>query len=255
MRLKSSMRHPQKPKSRDSQEDANKRDGEAVEESAHTRVRTVQFDGGKRFATLNLVPDIQVYGEKLLRIEGAEYRIWDAFRSKLAAALVKGLDELPLEDGSRVLYLGVSTGTTASHISDIIGKGVLFGVEVAPRVAREFIDRVVKYRKNVIPIIADARRPEVYNSIYGKVDLLYCDIAQPDQTDIAIANCVRYLKRKGHILLVVKARSIDVTKEPKIVFEEEEAKLLKTGFQVKQMLNLEPYDKDHVMIHAIWESS
>ncbi|MEM2338782.1 MAG: fibrillarin-like rRNA/tRNA 2'-O-methyltransferase, partial [Nitrososphaerales archaeon] len=118
------------------------------------RLKRVKINGEERVATLNLAEGIQVYNEKLIKLNGLEYRVWDPFRSKLAAALLKGLKEFPISENSKVLYLGVSTGTTASHISDIIGEGgILFGVEFAPRVAREFIDRVVKHRKNVIPII------------------------------------------------------------------------------------------------------
>ncbi|MEM2635122.1 MAG: fibrillarin-like rRNA/tRNA 2'-O-methyltransferase, partial [Nitrososphaerales archaeon] len=197
---------------------------------------------------------IQVYNEKLIKLNGLEYRVWDPFRSKLAAALLKGLKEFPISESSKVLYLGVSTGTTASHISDIIGNnGILFGVEFAPRVAREFIDRVVKHRKNVIPIIEDARRPDKYLSIFGKVDIVYCDLAQPDQTEIAILNCKKYLKNGGHLLLIVKARSIDVIKEPKEIFKIEAEKLENEGFKINQIIKLDPFDKDHALIDAIME--
>ncbi|MCS7115988.1 MAG: fibrillarin-like rRNA/tRNA 2'-O-methyltransferase [Nitrososphaerota archaeon] len=218
------------------------------------RLRKVKVDGEERLATLNLAEGIQVYNERLIKLNGLEYRVWDPFRSKLAAALLKGLKENPIDEGIKLLYLGVSTGTTASHISDIIGeKGILFGVEFAPRVAREFIDRVVKYRRNVIPIIEDARRPDRYFSIFGKVDVVYCDLAQPDQTDIAILNCKRYLKNGGHLLLVVKSRSIDVTKQPKEIFKGEAEKLENEGFRVNQIINLDPFDKDHALIDAIME--
>lgn len=218
------------------------------------RVRMVDVDGEEWPATINLVPGIQVYGERLVDIEGTEYRVWDAYRSKLSAALIKGLTKLPITFGSRVLYLGVSTGTTASHVSDIIGEdGVLFGVEVSPRVAREFIDRVAKLRKNVVPILADARKPEAYGLVYGKVDVVYCDVAQPDQTDIAISNCSMYLRNGGHLLLVVKSRSIDVRKEPEEVFEQEEAKLRENGFELKRVVRLEPFDKDHIMVYCSLE--
>ncbi|MEM1524529.1 MAG: fibrillarin-like rRNA/tRNA 2'-O-methyltransferase [Nitrososphaerales archaeon] len=218
------------------------------------RLKRVKINGEERLATLNLAEGIQVYNEKLIKLNGLEYRVWDPFRSKLAAALLKGLKEFPISENSKVLYLGVSTGTTASHISDIIGEGgILFGVEFAPRVAREFIDRVVKHRKNVIPIIEDARRPDKYLSIFGKVDIVYCDLAQPDQTEIAILNCKKYLKNGGHLLLIVKARSIDVIKEPKEIFKIEAEKLENEGFKINQIIKLDPFDKDHALIDAIME--
>lgn len=212
----------------------------------------IKVDGEERIATINLAPGVQVYGERLIVDKGIEYRLWDPFRSKLSAAIIKGLKTLPFGEGSKILYLGASTGTTVSHISDIIGdKGVIFCVEISPRVARELMERCVKYRKNMIPIIEDARRYENYHSIFGKVDLVYCDIAQPDQTEIAIANCKHFLKKNGHLLLAVKSRSIDVTKKPSKVFKEEEEKLERSGFKIEQVIELEPFDRDHVLIHAV----
>ncbi|MEM2872632.1 MAG: fibrillarin-like rRNA/tRNA 2'-O-methyltransferase [Nitrososphaerales archaeon] len=214
----------------------------------------LKVDSEERIATINLVPGVQVYGERLIVDKDIEYRLWDPFRSKLSAAIINGLKYLPLKEGSKVLYLGASTGTTASHVSDIIGdKGIIFCVEMSPRVARELMERCVKYRRNMIPIIEDARKHENYHSIFGHVDLVYCDIAQPDQTDIAIANCKHFLKKNGHLLLAVKSRSIDVTKKPSKVFEEEEEKLKKAGFKIEQVIELEPFDKDHVLIHAMME--
>jgi fibrillarin-like pre-rRNA processing protein len=123
-------------------------------------------------------------------------------------------------------------------------------VEFAPRVANEFIDRCAKYRKNIVAIVEDARKPEKYVGVFGKVDIVYCDIAQPDQTEIAIKNCNFYLKDNGYLFLIVKSRSIDVAKEPSKVFEEEEEKLKKAGFQHLQTIGLAPFDKDHALIVA-----
>lgn len=206
---------------------------------------------GKRLATLNLAPNVSVYGEHFFNIHDRQYRAWDPYRSKLAAALMNGLTELPIIEGSRVLYLGASTGTTVSHISDIVGeKGIVFAVEMSARVGRELVDRVAAYRKNVLPIIEDARRPEKYVSMYTKADILYCDIAQPQQTEIAVMNARMHLKNSGDFLLLIKARSIDSLKEPKEVFRRETVKLEERGFQIKQLVRLEPFDKDHILIHA-----
>lgn len=207
-------------------------------------------DGEEKIATENLVPGKQVYNEKLLLKKGIEYRLWDPFRSKLAASVMNGLNDFPFTEKSNILYLGVSTGTTISHISDIIGpNGIVFGVEHSSRVARDFLDRVASHRKNIIPIIQDARNPKEYFSIYDKVDITYVDIAQPDQTTIAIENCKIYLKPNGFLFLVVKARSIDVTKNPKHIIDEE-IKKLKPFFNIQQVIDLHPYDKDHAMIIA-----
>src|ERR687883_1043906 len=191
-------------------------------------VRWIAVDGERQLATLNLVQGNSVYGEKLVGHKGGEYRIWDPFRSKLAGALKKGLKNLPIQKSMKVLYLGASTGTTVSHISDIVGsEGIVFAVEPAIRVARELIENVASKRKNVVPIIEDARKPQSYFSVFGKVDVVYCDIAQPDQTDIAIGNCRVYLKPRGALLIIIKTRSIDVTMEPKSVIAQEAKRLEK----------------------------
>jgi len=210
----------------------------------------VQVEGEKKLATQNLVPGNQVYNEKLVQSKGVEYRVWNPFRSKLAAAVMNGLKDFPFNQKTDVLYLGVSTGTTISHISDIVGQsGTIFGIEHATRVARDFLDRVASHRKNIVPIIQDARRPEEFFSVYKKVDIVYVDIAQPDQTNIAIENCRLYLKSGGYLFLVIKTRSIDVVKDPKMVIKDE-IKKLETLFEIKQTIDLHPYDKDHAMVIA-----
>lgn len=206
-------------------------------------------DGRVALLTRNLSPGKRVYNEDLVQRDGVEYRTWDPFRSKLAAAILKGMPEDKIKEGDRVLYLGASTGTTASHISDIVGpEGLVIGVEFAPRVAREFVENVARERKNVIPFVADARDPSRYS--VTRVDVVYCDIAQPDQTEIAIANCSGLLRKDGRLLLAVKARSIDVLKDPELVYEEERRKLVKAGFRVELIVDLSPFEKDHVLISA-----
>jgi len=206
-------------------------------------------NGRAALLTRNLVPGKRVYNEELVQRDGVEFRTWDPFRSKLASAILKGMPMDVIKDGDRVLYLGASTGTTASHISDIVGPGgLVIGVEFAPRVAREFVERVARERKNVIPFVADARDPSKYS--VTEVDVVYCDIAQPDQTEIAIANCTRLLRKNGRLLLAVKARSIDVLKAPEKVYEEEKMKLEKEGFRVERVVELNPFEKDHALVSA-----
>ena len=210
----------------------------------------IKSEGEKKLATENLVPGNQVYKEKLIIKKGIEYRLWDPFRSKLAASIMNELEEFPFENKTKVLYLGASTGTTVSHVSDIVGpSGIVFSVEHASRVARDFLDRVASFRKNIIPILKDARKPKEYFSVFGKVDVVYVDIAQPDQTKIAIDNCHLFLKKGGYFFLVIKTRSIDVTKSPKKIIVQEIEKL-KTNFDVLQSIDLHPYDKDHAMVIA-----
>jgi fibrillarin-like pre-rRNA processing protein len=207
-------------------------------------------DGSKRLATKNMTPGRNVYGERLIRYEGTEYRVWDAFRSKLAAALLKGLDTVPIRPNHQVLYLGAASGTTASHVSDIVGeKGHVYCVEFASRSIRDLVENVCAYRPNMSPILEDARMPEKYAMfIRGKVEDIYCDIAQPEQAKVLADNADLFLKKHGWIMLAVKAQSIDVTKEPSEIYESETKVLRSRGFQVREVVHLEPYDKAHAMI-------
>jgi len=214
--------------------------------------QVVLEDGAQRLATKNLAPGRSVYGEKLVKYERVEYRVWDAFRSKLAAAILKGLETVPIKPGHTVLYLGAASGTTASHVSDIIGeKGHVYCVEFASRSMRDLVDNVCNYRINMSPILEDARFPEKYAMfLTRRVDDIYCDIAQSEQAKVLADNADRFLKKSGWIMLAVKSQSIDVTKEPSEIYKREVKVLEKRGFRAEEIVHLEPYDKAHAMIVA-----
>jgi fibrillarin-like pre-rRNA processing protein len=209
-------------------------------------------DGTQRLATRNLTPGLNVYGERLVKLKGVEYRIWDAFRSKLSAAILKGIQNVPIESGSKVLYLGAASGTTPSHVSDIVGdSGYVYCVEFAQRSIRDLVNNVATYRSNISPLLADARMPERYAMfISGKVDTIYCDVAQPEQAKLLADNADVFLKPHGWVMLAVKSQSIDVTMDPDVVYRQEANILRKRDFDVKEILNLEPFDKAHAMIIA-----
>jgi fibrillarin-like pre-rRNA processing protein len=209
-------------------------------------------DGCQRLATKNLVPGRTVYGERLIRLNTVEYRVWDAFRSKLAAAIIKGVQVVPIKLGYRILYLGAASGTTPSHVSDIVGEeGHVYCVEFASRSIRDLVDNVCSSRLNMSPFLADARLPEKYSMfIQGKVDCIYCDIAQPEQAKLLADNADVFLKPSGWIMLAVKSQSIDVTKDPDEIYAEESRVLKHRGFDVREVVRLEPYDKAHAMIVA-----
>ncbi|WP_048058400.1 fibrillarin-like rRNA/tRNA 2'-O-methyltransferase [Pyrococcus yayanosii] len=206
----------------------------------------IDDDGSEKIATKNLVPGQRVYGERIIKWEGEEYRIWNPHRSKLGAAIMNGLRNFPIRPGRSVLYLGIASGTTASHVSDIVGwEGKIFGIEFSPRVLRELVP-IVEERRNIIPILGDATKPEEYRALVTKVDVIFEDVAQPTQAKILIDNAEAFLKRGGYGMIAVKSRSIDVTKEPEEVFREVERELGEY-FEVVERLNLEPYEKDHAL--------
>lgn len=162
---------------------------------------------------------------------------------------MNGLKNMEIKPGSKILYLGASTGTTPSHLSDIIGKeGIIYALEFAERVFRS-LSELSKKRKNIVPIFADARKSENYYWV-EECDILYCDIAQPDETEIAIHNANEFLKKGGYFYIAIKSQSIDVTKVPKIIYQEEKAKLEKANFQVIELIDLEPHEEKHAMIVA-----
>ncbi len=196
-------------------------------------------------ATQNLTPTLNVYGEKLVNINGSEFRIWNQRRSKLAAAILNGLKVFPFQKDSKVLYLGASSGTTPSHISDIVSQGLVYCVEFSPRMMRNLVD-LSNLRINMIPILDDATKPLNYIHLMEKVDIIYSDVAQPRQTELFIDNMRLFLKKNGLGILMLKSRSINVTKNSDVVFNEEESKLKANGFHVLEKIDLEPYEKDHL---------
>lgn len=205
------------------------------------------FREGRKLYTINLLPGRRVYGERLVK-KDTEYREWVPNRSKLAAAILNGLKELPVKSGSIVLYLGASTGTTTSHVSDIIGaEGAVYALEFSERVFRNLLD-LARQRRNIVPLLADARKPEAYSWI-EKCDVAYCDVADPQATEIAARNFDEFVC-SGWLFLAVKSQSVDVSKRPEKVYEEERTKLQKAGFEILQVIDLEPHEEKHAMIVA-----
>jgi fibrillarin-like pre-rRNA processing protein len=193
--------------------------------------------------TRNLVPGKTVYNENLVREDGVEYREWDPMKSKLASSILKGISQTGLKEGHSVLYLGASTGTTVSHVSDIVGsKGFVFAVEFAPRVARQLV-YVAESRKNIAPILADANQPGLYFHKVTLCDFLYQDIAQKNQAEIFLKNMM-FLKRDGFGILCVKSRSIDISKTPAEIFRMVRAQLEREVVVVDYRL-IDPFQRDH----------
>ncbi|UCG03574.1 MAG: fibrillarin-like rRNA/tRNA 2'-O-methyltransferase [Candidatus Heimdallarchaeota archaeon] len=208
----------------------------------------VKVNDKSRLVTHNKVPGKSVYGEMLLSISGEEYRVWDPYRSKFAAAFLSGMKELPQIQDKRILYLGVSTGTTASHFSDILVNGVIFGIEFSPKVMRRFF-RLAEQRDNLIPILADARRPEEYSPFVFEVDMIYQDVAQPEQATIFGRNSQEFLRSGGYGFLAVKSQSIDVVLKPGEVFSKQmEVLEQEFGLEIQEFGSIDAFEKKHAVI-------
>jgi len=222
-----------------------------VEEHRHPGVYVAR---GKEDAlvTKSLVPGKAVYGEKLIKVdvgeEKVEYRVWNPFRSKIAAGILGGIQNLHIGPGDKVLYLGAASGTTVSHVADVVGPtGVVYAVEFSHRSGRDLIN-MAKLRTNVIPIIEDARHPLKYRMLIGMVDTVFADVAQPDQARIVALNSHYFLRNNGHFIISIKANCIDSTIAPEAVFAREVAALKKEQFKPAEQLTLEPYERDHAIL-------
>lgn len=201
--------------------------------------------GDGRLATRNLVPGARVRDEDLVTVDGVEHRTWDPSRSKLAAYVLKGAEVLPVGPGARVLYLGAGNGTTPSYVSDIVGEeGRVVAVEFSPRALRDLL-RVARDRPNLDPVLGDAWQPDGYARVAGHVDVVFQDVAQRDQAGIHLRNLERF--RPGWGLLTIKSRSVDVAREPREVYEEVVQRVRKAGWELVEVVELDPYETDHAV--------
>ncbi|MDY6932004.1 MAG: fibrillarin-like rRNA/tRNA 2'-O-methyltransferase [Halobacteriota archaeon] len=210
----------------------------------------IDLRGRSGIATENLVAGNSIYGEIIINECDTEYRMWDPRRSKLAALINKGYTPEIGED-SIILYLGAASGTTVSHLSDIVTSGIIFAVEFSQRPMTKLI-RVCEPRRNLIPIFSDAHHPEEYSPMVPEVDIIYQDIAQRDQIEIALLNAKFYLKMGGTLILMLKTRSIDSTAKPTDLAKQEIEKL-KGNFSVIKTIDLRPFHKDHQAIIAKYD--
>ncbi|MBI2108307.1 fibrillarin-like rRNA/tRNA 2'-O-methyltransferase [Candidatus Woesearchaeota archaeon] len=198
----------------------------------------------RRIYTESLVPGKKVYGERLVVQDKTEFREWDAYKSKLCAAVLKGCPNIFIRRNDTVLYLGSASGTTVSHVSDIVGEeGFVFAVDMAPRVVRDLMFLCYD-RKNIAPILADAHKPDEIAQRASQADVLYQDVAQKDQVDIFLKNIDMFLKDKGYAILALKARSIDVVRRPSDIFKEVKHRL-EAKMTLVDYRQLDPFQKDH----------
>lgn len=211
-------------------------------------MKNIKFKDGKMF-TLNLTPKKTFFEfEKTENIGGREYRFCDPKRSKLAAAIKKGLKIEGLDTGTKVLYLGASHGYTPSFVSDIVGEnGFVHCVDISSAVVTDLL-LLCEQRENMSPVLADANQPYTFIDRIVGVDFLYQDIAQRNQVEIFLKNIKIFLKKGGYGFLAVKARSIDVTKNPVRVFKDVEERLKKEkDIIIVDWKSLHPLEKDHAV--------
>jgi fibrillarin-like pre-rRNA processing protein len=205
------------------------------------------YSDGKNIYTKNLTPGKKVYGERLIREGGEEYREWDAYRSKYGAGIKNGLAQSIFSNGCTAIYLGSAEGTTVSHVSDIVGEGgAIFCIDIS-EIAMNKLAKLAEVRENLYPILSDAQLTQNYKEYFeNKADAMFQDISQRNQADIFIRNA-QFLKKGGFGLLALKTKCISQseTKEDILVSEK---KILEKEFDIIQTIRLEPYEKHHYLI-------
>jgi rRNA 2'-O-methyltransferase fibrillarin len=96
--------------------------------------------------------------------------------------------------------------------------------------------------------VEDARLPNRYRILLSTVDVIFADVAQPDQARIVIHNAQSFLKDGGHVIISIKASCIDSTAPPEEVFRQEIETLKENRFKPIEQVTLEPYERDHAMV-------
>lgn len=179
-------------------------------------------------------------------INTKEKRFWDPSRSKVCAALKKGVNYLPLKEDSVILYLGCAEGYTCSYISDLASQGTIYGVDLSPHSMQKFVI-LCNERKNLIPVLYDANRLSEYDLLNGiKVDLIIQDVAQKNQVEILLKNVKEFLKPNGYFVLSLKTTAISQKNTRDII--DNEIKKLEKDFEILEKRRLDPFEKKHMII-------
>lgn len=90
--------------------------------------------------------------------------------------------------------------------------------------------------------------PNKYRMLLSTVDVIFADVAQPDQARIVGVNAHSFLKDGGHIVISIKASCIDSTMPPEVVFARELENLKEQQLKPLEQVTLEPYERDHAMV-------
>ena len=97
-------------------------------------------------------------------------------------------------------------------------------------------------------IVEDARYPQKYRMLVSAVDVVFADVAQPDQARLVALNAKYFLKNEGHLVISIKASCIDSTAEPEAVFASQVTILRENSIKPIEQVTLEPYERDHAMV-------
>jgi fibrillarin-like pre-rRNA processing protein len=193
-------------------------------------------------------PPPPVYGERWVHSGSRTYRSFEPGRSKLSAGIVHDWEGPLPSEGQRWLYLGAASGTTASHIADLVGpSGRVYALERSPRPFARLLALSERW-PNLLPILADARLPRVFGRLVPVVDGIYADIAQPDQVEIVRGNAELFLGGPGAaVVLALKTASMgrDRTAPAHLEIAERE---LGSALDLARSVRLDPFHKGHYLV-------
>lgn len=180
-------------------------------------------------------------------LNSGEKRTWDPNHSKVAAGIKKGIKDFPINENSKVLYLGAAEGYTISYISDIASNGIVVGADISAHSMQKLYLLSLE-RKNLIPLLGDCNKPEEYNEeLKGeKFDLIIQDIAQKNQVEILVKNSDIFLKAKGYVLLSLKLSALTQKKNSNL--KEDQLELFRKHFNLIDQKKLDPFEKKHMLI-------
>ncbi|MCI4327313.1 MAG: fibrillarin-like rRNA/tRNA 2'-O-methyltransferase [Thermoplasmata archaeon] len=214
--------------------------------SGENLYRRVERDAASHW-TVALSDPAAVYGERITSVGEVVLRRWDPSRSKLAAALSNGWDGPVPNAGQTWLYLGAATGTTASHVADLVGRdGFVFAVEKSVRPFARLLALAERY-PNLGPVLADAREPLRYLPLVPPVDGIYLDVAQPDQAEIALANARWFLRPAGAVLVALKTSSMGRGRNAREHLADAVGRL-EPALELDTPVPLEPFHRRHFLL-------
>jgi fibrillarin-like pre-rRNA processing protein len=217
-----------------------------------SRLLETIHDGREELWTETVGDPPPVYGERWTEVDRRPLRQFDPTRSKLAAAVLRGWSgDLPAP-GELWLYLGAATGTTASHVADLVGPdGRVYAVERSLRPFGKLLALSGRW-PNLRPVLADARAPEEYAALVPPVDGVYADVAQPDQLEIFRRNVELLHRRDGcRLLLALKTASMGRERSSTAHLAEAQRDLSELA-TLAASVALEPFHRGHFMVGGRW---
>ena len=148
------------------------------------------YNGKKRLFTIIPKPENQK----------TQYRNWNPFYSKLAAALFNGLEIFPFKSDSKIFYSDNSSNTTLNHLLDIIdSKGMIY--------LQKNNAAKIKNLKNVV-IIDQEKNSTLFNHDRKETfDVIYLDMTISENLQTQILNHEMTLKNLGFLIIILNSIS------------------------------------------------